>query len=416
MSPLAAGHGAAEAATRGADRARAFLTAVFCGFAALLPVVCVVAPKGTVVLLLLAAVLAVPAFWWAHRRFPIPDLRVTIVLGLLVVWCVIASSWSLAVGPSLVLTLRIAAMFAAGLVLFPVAAVLDDAARARIGWWLVGGFALTLALMIVEVGLGYPTIRSLKGVSSGREAIALNRGAVAMSLIVWPVAAYLWGRGAGWIVLAIPVLLGGLSLFLLSASATLGFAVGVVAVLLVVIHRRAGRALTIAASVLMLVAMPFAVRELHNHGWHRADWLSGSERHRVEIWGFTVERIAEKPVFGWGFDASRHIHALYPELTVGGRDLMPLHPHNAPLQILFELGAVGAVVALALLWLFAGRLDALPGRARECGQAMFVAALAIGCVAFGLWQNWLLALLFSVALLVPLTAAPATRDGAIGRR
>ena len=392
------------------------LTAVFCGFAALLPLVCAVAPKGTVVLLLLAAVLAVPAFWWTHRRFPVPDLRLAIVLGLLVVWCAIASSWSDDVGQSLVLTVRIAAIFAAGLLLFPVAAALDDEARARIGWWLVGGFALVLVLMIVEVGLGYPTVRSLKGVSSGREAIALNRGAVALSLIVWPVAAFLWGRGVGWAVLAIPVVLGGLSLFLASASATLGFAAGVAAVLLAIIHRRVGRALTVAASVLIFVAMPFAVRLMHDHGWHRADWLSGSERHRVEIWDFSVERIAEKPVLGWGFDASRHAHVLHPEPTLGGREFMPLHPHNAPLQILFELGAVGAIIALALLWLFAVRLDALPGRARACGQAMFVAALAIGCVAFGQWQNWWLALLLSVALLVPLTVAPAARDGAGGAR
>ena len=87
-----------------------------------------------------------------------------------------------------------------------------------------------------------------------------------------------------------------------------------------------------------------------------------------------------------------------------------MHPHSAPLQTLLELGAIGAVIALALLWLVSARLDVLSGRTRAFGQALFVAALAIGSVAFGMWQNWWLALSVSVALLVPLTAPSAAGD------
>ena len=416
MSPFFRIRGALRAATKGGARARTLLTAIFCGFAALLPIVCVVAPKGTVVLLILATVLAVPTYWYAHRRFPIPDLRFSIALVLLSAWCAIASSWSFDVGESLVLTLRVAVILVAGIVLFPIAAGLDDGARARVGRWLVGGFALTLALMVVEVGSGYPAIRSFKEVDSGREAIALNRGAIALSLIVWPVVAYLWGRGLGWKSLVIPVLLGIASTFLESATATLGFAAGVASFLLVVSHRKAGRAITLAACVVAFAATPFAVREMHDHGWHRADWLSGSERHRVEIWNFSVERIAEKPLLGWGFDGSRHIGEIFFDAGVANPRIVSLHPHNAPLQIMLELGAIGAVIALVLLWLIATRLGSLPRRARECGQAMLIAALAIGCVAFGQWQNWWLALIFSVALLVPLTDAPAARDSACQKR
>ena len=412
MSLPPASHDAENAGADTRSRPKAILTAIFCGFAALLPIVSVIAPKGLVILLLLAVVLAVPAYWLAHRRFPVPELRTAIVLALLVVWCAIASSWSFDVGQSLVLALRIAVIFAAGIVLFPVAAGLDGVARARVGRWMVGGFVLILALMVVEVGLGYPAIRSFKEVSSGREAIALNRGVIAMSLIVWPMVAYLWGRGLGWKSLVVPVLLGIASTFLESAAATLGFAAGVAAFLLVVSHRKAGRVVTLAACVVALVATPFTVREMHNHEWHRADWLSGSERHRVEIWNFSVERIVERPLLGWGFDSSRYIGEIFFDAGEASPRIVSLHPHNAPLQIMLELGAIGAVIALALLWLIAIQLNNLSRRTRECGQAMFIAALAIGCVAFGQWQNWWLALIFSVALLVPLTAAPAARGDA----
>ena len=402
-------HHPETAVTQASSRPRALLTGIFCAFAALLPIVSVVAPKGTVVLLLLAAVLAVPTYWWAYRRIPVPDLRFSIALVLLVVWCAIASSWGFDVKKSLVLVLRIVVIFAAGMVLFPIVSTLDHAARNRIGLWLVAGVGLSLALMAMEIGLDYPTVRSLKDISSGREAIAFNRGAIALSLIVWPVVSYLWSRGLGWKALVIPVLLGVLSIFLESASATLGFAIGIATFLLVVSHRKIGRLVTLAACVVAFVALPFAMREMHNHEWHRADWLSGSEHHRVEIWNFSLERIAEKPVLGWGFDGSRHVAERFFAADETSRSMMPLHPHNGPLQILLELGAVGAVIVLALLWLMATQLDNLSRRSRECGQALFVAALAIGCVAFGQWQNWWLALIFSVALLVPLTPVPAAQ-------
>ncbi len=413
MSPPSAGHEARNAERDAFDGPGRFLTAVFCGFAALLPIVSVVAPKGLAILLLLAAVLAVPAFRLARGRLPVPDRRIALLLALLVAWCAIASSWSADPGRSLDRALRVAAILAAGVALFPVAAALDDADRARVGRWLVGGFVLTLALMAVEVGLGYPAVRSFKEAPSGNEAVILSRGAIAMSLIVWPVAACLWDGRIGWKALVVPVLLGGASLFLESDSATLGLVAGVATALLVVRRRKVGRAVTLAAGVMAFVGSFFAAREMHDRGWHRADWLAKSPRHRVEIWDFSLERIAEKPFLGWGFDGSRHIAASYPGASEFGWDILPLHPHNAPLQIVLELGVVGAVIALALLSLIAVRLDDIPGRARDCGQALFVAVLAIGCVAFGQWQSWWLALIFSVALLAALTTG---RDGAAGRR
>ena len=416
VSSPSAGHDAASTGSDARNRPKTFLTAVLCGFAALLPIVGVVAPKGLVILLLLAAVLAVPSYWLAHRRFPVPDLRIAIALAALVVWCAIASSWGLDASRSLVLALRIAVILAAGLVLFPIAAALDDAARARVGQWLVGGFALILALAAVEIGLGFPLLRAYRGDGAEAGLVWFNRGAVAMALIAWPVTAYLWKRRIGWKALFVPVALGVASYFLESAAATLGFAVGVATLLLVVCHRRIGRVATIAASALVFVGAPFAAWEMHDRGWHRADWLTGSAQHRVQIWNFSAERIVEKPLLGWGFDNSRHIGGRFAESVAAGREAMPLHPHNAPLQIVLELGAVGGVIALALLWLVALRLDTLPLRTRMFAQALFVAALAIGCVAFGLWQNWWLALVVSVAVLVPLSAAPAAPKGAsLGR-
>ena len=383
------------------------MTAIFCVFALLLPIVSVAAPKGTVVLLLLAAALAVPTYWWVNRRIPVPDLRIAIALALFVAWCVIASAWSVDSARSLGLVLRIAVILAAGTVLFPVVAALDGAARREIGRWLVVGLGLSLAFVAVETGLDYPVLRLFKTAEPGKEAVWFNRGAIAMAMIVWPVTAYLWKGRLGWKALFVPASLGAASLFLESESSTLGFAAGVAVALLAVIHRKAGRTITIAATLLAFVAMPFVALELHNHGWHRADWLPASAQHRVEIWDFSVQRIAEKPLLGWGFDGSRHMGSLFPTPGDTGRDIAALHPHSAPLQVMLELGAVGAVIALAFLWLVVMRLDREADLTRMFGQAQFVATMAIGSVSHGAWQNWWIALVVSAALMIPLTAEPS---------
>ena len=390
------------------------MNAIFCAFALLLPIVSVAAPKGTVVLPLFAAALAVPAYWRAYRRIPVPDLRIAIALALFVAWCAIASAWSVDTAHSLGLVLRIAVILTAGMVLFPIAAALDRAVRREIGRWLVVGLGLGLAFVAAETGLDYPVLRLFKTAEPGKEAVWFNRGAVAMAMIVWPVTAYLWKGRLGWKALFVPASLGTASLFLESASAILGFAAGVAVVLLAVIHRRAGRTITIAPTLLAFVAMPFVALELHNHGWHRADWLPASAQHRVEIWDFFVQRIAEKPVFGWGFDGSRHMGSLFPAPSDTGREIAALHPHSAPLQVMLELGAVGAVIALAILWLVVMRLDRESSHTRMFGQAQFVATMAIGSVSHGAWQNWWLALVVSAALMIPLTAEPGEPKDAVG--
>lgn len=409
MPRFALNRGGERGETRDVSRPQRLLTSIFCGFAALLPLVCVVAPKGTVVLLLLAALLAAPAYWRVNRRIPIPDVRITAALVLLILWCAIASTWSVDTVRSLVLVLRIAVILAAGMMMFTIVVSLDDTAPERVSRWLIGGFVLSLVLVTAEIALGYPLISFFDASTAGQELVRFNRSAVALALIVWPVTACLWARGFGWRVLAVPVMLGIASIFLESESATLGMAAGVAAVLLALCHRRAGVLVTAAIGVLAFMGMPFAALEMHGRGWHWAGWLPPSARHRVEIWDFSVDRIVENPLLGWGFDASRHMSSLYPDPGDTGRALATLHPHNLPLQIMLELGAIGTVIALALLWFIAVRLDGVSGRAREFGQALFVAALAISCVAYGAWQNWWLALLFSVALLVPLTAALSRR-------
>jgi O-antigen ligase len=101
---------------------------------------------------------------------------------------------------------------------------------------------------------------------------------------------------------------------------------------------------------------------------------------RLDIWRFASMEVLANPWLGWGLDASR----AWP------KDI-PLHTHDAALQVWLELGALGALLtALFWGWLFS-RIAVLVELDREMGAAAAasaVAYLAIGALSFGVWQEW----------------------------
>ena len=144
-----------------------------------------------------------------------------------------------------------------------------------------------------------------------------------------------------------------------------------------------------------------------------ADRIKLSAGHRLMIWSFAGERIAERPLAGWGLDAARGIP--------GGRDpirpgetWLPLHPHNAPLQVWLELGVPGAVLFALLVALPWYGLATVPwprifGAAAGTSLAI---ALTASFVTYGIWQEWWLATLwFSLFAVLVMARLPALELG-----
>jgi exopolysaccharide production protein ExoQ len=178
----------------------------------------------------------------------------------------------------------------------------------------------------------------------------------------------------------------------------------------------------LALLALAAAATPFAFPL--NFGAATACWLTAhkpSALHRVMIWNFVTAYIDQRPVVGWGLDASRQLPGgktpvelrVCPPAADAGRvalssDILPLHPHNAILQVWVELGGIGALFGFGPLFGAVGRAfrrRAWQGRAT---QAMFTAsiasALSVSLVSFGIWQEWFLAGLFIAAGLAMLAA------------
>ena len=140
-----------------------------------------------------------------------------------------------------------------------------------------------------------------------------------------------------------------------------------------------------------------------------ADGFKISAGHRLLIWSFAGDRIAERPLTGWGLDSSRAIPGGDDPIRPG-ETWMPLHPHNAALQVWLELGAPGAVLfalMVAILWGAVARVEWPPLFAAAAGAGLTIAF--IGCFAtYGIWQEWWLGTLsFSLFLALVMGRAVA---------
>lgn len=105
---------------------------------------------------------------------------------------------------------------------------------------------------------------------------------------------------------------------------------------------------------------------------------------RLNIWAFAANQIVDHALRGWGIDASR---------TFG--DAIPLHTHNAAIQLWLELGSVGAALAAAFFAWILYRIVGRTGVNRRDGAmatGALVSYLVIGGLSFGVWQEWWLAL------------------------
>ena len=122
-----------------------------------------------------------------------------------------------------------------------------------------------------------------------------------------------------------------------------------------------------------------------------------------------AERIAERPLAGWGAAATRHVPGGSGELP-GGGTYISLHTHNGTLQVWLELGAVGAGLLAALAAALALAAAATPSRGDAVlALAGFAAAGTVFNLSFGIWQEDWLAMLALTAALLAATRRPAGR-------
>jgi O-antigen ligase len=332
------------------------------------------------------------------------------LLGVLVLWGGLSAGGSIDPERSLVLDFRLALMFGSALAL--AAAASRVAAPGRLALCLITGTVIGIALGLGDLasagGLSrYVSIRAFA-------ATRLNQIAVWLALLVLPVSALLACRGRILLALVAGAGMAATVYVLEDTGAKIALPLGVLVAALLYFRRGAVARTLAALSMLAILTAPLTLPRLaHLPGvFAAADAFKDSAGHRLLIWSFTGERIAERPLLGWGLDSARAIP--------GGKDVirpaqnwLPLHPHDAALQLWLELGAPGAVLFalfVGLLWVRLGEAPWPRLYAAASGGSLF-ATSAIASSGWGLWQEWWLGTL-GLALFAIIVMARAAAGAA----
>jgi O-antigen ligase len=391
---------------------------VLAACALIMPALAVYAPLGLAPLLAVSAVLLLLAQGRSLAR-PRDVAPLTGLLVLLSLWATLSATWSILPQHSLFEGLRLLLLSAGGLILLGAARALDAPQRATLGIAVAIGVALAVVLLLVE------------GLSDGallgavlRQPVRMthfDRGSTVLVLSLWAALIAL-GRHRVWALLLAAAAVVAV-LLLPSAAATLALGVSV-AVFLVAWRwpRLVALAMAAVALFLALALPPLLPSDRGVVAIHQAaPWIKYSGIHRLMIWRFTADRIAERPFLGWGMDASRELPGshrdlaeLYPQAGImPDAEALPLHPHNAALQWRVELGWPGALLCVAIVgWIVwrVARAPALSAPYRAGALAWIAAALVIGMLSYGAWQAWWLSCLWLMAALYAGLADPATSD------
>lgn len=395
------------------------------------PGVCVYGARGSVIIIAIAGVLALATHVFETRSLPRPPVVPTLAVGAILGWMASSATWAVVPIDALDTTVKVGAVMVSGLLMLTLSLSVRDDERRKIRGAYGIGFAIGVVLLAAESVAGGMLIQGLRGTSfTLREDVmaSFNLTGAQYSLLVWPAIAAIpdrWRRATGWAVVAgVFALLASLNV----ATIVVGFCIGVA---VFVLASRLPRVAVVAMAVVIVAA--FALAPVYPR-WlpSPASMVAWSPQppmsltHRVSIWHFAAERIAEHPVLGWGVHASRHIGERYsvpfpPELRSAElgpqRDaallaffrtnILPLHPHNGMIQLWLELGLGGAALGLALaLWtLFAAARSSAPA----AGIAQLATLLVLVGSAFGVWQSWWVATMWMLAAITTMTT-PSNRE------
>jgi O-antigen ligase len=371
----------------------------------------VLVPRGIAPLASVAGLFAAGLVLSAGRPVWRPGLAAPAWLAAaLVVWGCVSTLWSIGPLRSLDMTARLAGLFAAGMAM-AMAADWVSAPR-RLSSFLLGGFILGIAMAAIDLA----SHGALSKPFSDRfyQPSWLNQASVAFAILLLPASAALLARGRKTAALLFALAAAATICALSGTAAKVALVAGLAMALLCYWRRPGAARLAALAAILVIITAPLTFSRLERGAdlVETADAIKLSAGHRLLIWSFVGDRIAEHPLTGWGLDSSRAIPGGKDPIQPG-ETWLPLHPHNAALQLWLELGAPGAVFFALLvggLWR-ALAAAAWPRLFAAAAGGSLASAFVATFATYGIWEEWwqgtLWFSLFMVLVMARAAAGPA---------
>ena len=260
--------------------------------------------------------------------------------------------------------------------------------------WLVMAGALLSAALLISEFLRFTSVYNF----ADNDALFfdLNRNVIALLLVSLSLILLTENRGPFFFAKGVLVALLLLVLWhTQSQTAQLAALCSFIAVAACTRIKRMTRYVFCGAAVVIIV-LPISLTQLKSITENsNSDWIKESNAfHRVIIWEGYSERIADKPLFGWGAKGDRELGrsgAIGEHLDHAGFSETPTHPHNFIMEIWINQGLVGVVFFVAFLCALGEYARNLPDRQRLAAVCLFVAAFVCAAAGASWLQGWFLA-------------------------
>ncbi|MDX2308712.1 MAG: O-antigen ligase family protein [Hyphomicrobium sp.] len=248
---------------------------------------------------------------------------------------------------------------------------------------------------------------------------AFNRTTCAFALLILPamLAAWIVFKGRLRLIVVGLLLVAAAAVFFNSAhqSSQLAFVFGALTLAVALRSLNAAKWLVTGAIVATFVLIvPFGIWA-ERTGLHMEKQVPFSARARLVYWSYTAEQITKRPLLGVGTAATASLDEARRETWEKPKGYVvprrtSTHPHNVYLQILYEIGILGAlavtIFAATLIW----KAAELPARVAPFAVAQAAVAAAMVLPSYGLWQTWLQAVIGASAIAIWLIGIMARRE------
>ena len=400
------------------------------------------ASKGLAPLFAIAVVFCLGLKSWRRQAFQWKIGLVLYAFIILIGWSIFSWFWSISPNATLKTGISLAAIFISATILFGISLSFGPQEKKSLQNGIILGGILGFSLIAIEfatnAGLAHLLSYTLAKIKNpdlpsystfifsvyGNSTPVMNTGMAATALYFFPWAITIKNRFSQKIFILTTLVGASLILMTYADAVKLAFVVGVIVFFASLawpswINRIMCVTITIGilTAPLIPVLLPNPLVPSKNLAF-----FSPSSAHRILIWKNTVGHIKEKLFLGSGLDATRSLYTAkdrilynFPASLSNGisykvlYEPIPLHPHNAVLQLWLELGAVGALISLGLLLaiLRSIRKGVLLRVNQAIALGLFSTTLSLACTSFGIWQGWWLSsILLCTAYFISLLEKP----------
>ena len=333
------------------------------------------------------------------KSFPKSDSHLAIFFSVLTISCFASLLWTIDVDESYTRSVKLAGLFISGLLFLSVAKYLADNNNLSILKYSSYILIFTCVLFFIERFSGLPLNHFAQNIPSSEwiPPFATNWTAVVCVVIIWPILLYTTKHESMLFNFILLTLVVCVAVFSWSQSSLLSIATSLIVFASVRYIPYATVAVFICLAV-GLVLSPWLAQWLFAYSpEYLINWETAAASHRMELWDFLGRQIIERPLLGWGVETTGimplDMQHLYFDVDNAS------HPHNAALQLWMDLGLIGCLLGLWLLFMCYKRIINHPNK--EYLVAGLISIISVSLTGFGLWQGWWISLMFtSVALFI----------------